>query len=170
MYSSSADFNTWFLRNINRVKRFISTCLRNFGLLNFELVGLQLGSRPPPHRNSVTPQTPLADYSTHPIYCRDNGSEQLHIHTPLCLIDMLLLIKHISFSSATAPSGPGPPHYLGFMITPTHTTLSRTPLDEWSGRRRDLYLAHNTSKRQTFMPPAASNRQPQQASGCRPTS
>jgi hypothetical protein len=39
--------------------------------------------------------------------------------------------------------------------TQTHHTLSRTPLDEWSARRRDLYLTiHNTDKRQTSMPPA----------------
>ena len=34
------------------------------------------------------------------------------------------------------------------------TTAGRTPLDEWSARRRDLYLTtHNTHNRQTFMPP-----------------
>ena len=32
--------------------------------------------------------------------------------------------------------------------------VGRTPLDEWSARRRDLYLTtHNTLKRQTSMPP-----------------
>ena len=36
----------------------------------------------------------------------------------------------------------------------TDTTLGRTPLDEWSARRTDLYLAtHNTHNRQTSMPP-----------------
>jgi hypothetical protein len=35
-----------------------------------------------------------------------------------------------------------------------HTTLDTTPLDEWSARRRDLYLTtHNTHNRQTYMPP-----------------
>jgi hypothetical protein len=35
-----------------------------------------------------------------------------------------------------------------------HTTLCRTPPDEWSARRRDLYLTiHNTHNRQTSMPP-----------------
>jgi hypothetical protein len=35
-----------------------------------------------------------------------------------------------------------------------HTTLGRTPLDEGTARRRDLYLTtHNTHKRQTSMPP-----------------
>jgi hypothetical protein len=55
---------------------------------------------------------------------------------------------NVFFSSgATASSGPGPPHYRGFTIT-----LGRTPLDEWSARRRDLYVTtHNTHKRQTSM-------------------
>jgi hypothetical protein len=36
-----------------------------------------------------------------------------------------------------------------------HTTLGKTPLDEWSARRRDLYLTtHNIHKRQISMPQA----------------
>jgi len=59
------------------------------------------------------------------------------------------------FHVASAPSGPGPPHYRGFTITFRHTILGGTPLDEWSARRRDLYLTpHITHKRQTSMPPA----------------
>ena len=39
--------------------------------------------------------------------------------------------------------------------TKRRTTVGRTPLDEWSDRRRDLYLTtHNTHSRQTSMPPA----------------
>jgi len=35
------------------------------------------------------------------------------------------------------------------------TKIGRTSLNEWSARRRDLYLTkHNNHKRQTFMPPA----------------
>ena len=53
------------------------------------------------------------------------------------------------------PRGPGPPHYRGFTITLRHTTLGRTSLDEWSARRRDLYLTtHVTHNRQTSVPPA----------------
>ena len=38
--------------------------------------------------------------------------------------------------------------------TQRRTTIGRTPLDEWSARRRDLYLTtHNTHNRQTSMPP-----------------
>jgi hypothetical protein len=38
--------------------------------------------------------------------------------------------------------------------TQRSTTVGRTPLDEWSARRRVLYLkTHNTHNRQTFMPP-----------------
>jgi hypothetical protein len=33
-------------------------------------------------------------------------------------------------SGATAPSGPGSPHYQGFTITRRYTTLGRTTLDE----------------------------------------
>ena len=38
--------------------------------------------------------------------------------------------------------------------TQRRITVGRTPLDEWSARRRDLYLTtHNTHNRQTPMPP-----------------
>ena len=38
--------------------------------------------------------------------------------------------------------------------TQRRTTVGRTALDEWSARRRDLYLTtHNTHNRQTSMPP-----------------
>jgi hypothetical protein len=38
--------------------------------------------------------------------------------------------------------------------TQTHTTVGRTPLDEGSARRRDLYLTTQTlNKRKTSMPP-----------------
>ena len=38
--------------------------------------------------------------------------------------------------------------------TQQHATVSRTPLDEWSARRRDLYLTtHDTHNGQTSMPP-----------------
>ena len=63
--------------------------------------------------------------------------------------------EDIFYHSAKAPSGSGPLHCRGFMITLRHTTIRRTPLDEWSARRRDLYLTtHNTHKRQTSMRPA----------------
>jgi hypothetical protein len=42
------------------------------------------------------------------------------------------------------PSGLRPLHCRGFVISRRHATLGRTPLDEWSARRRDLYLTtHN---------------------------
>jgi len=45
-------------------------------------------------------------------------------------------------------------HLITFNHTHTHT-LGRTPLDEGSAPRRDLYLTtHNNQKRQTSMPPA----------------
>jgi hypothetical protein len=56
---------------------------------------------------------------------------------------------------ATALSVPRHRQCRRFTITQTHTTLGRTPLEEGSARRRDLYLTtHNTHKRQTSMHPA----------------
>ena len=41
------------------------------------------------------------------------------------------------------------------MITHRHAIFDRSPLDQWSAWRRDLYLTtHNTHKRQTSMIPA----------------
>jgi len=63
------------------------------------------------------------------------------------------LFLPLSPHGTTAPSGPGPPHHRGFTITLRHTTLSRTPLDEWSAQCRDLYLTtHNTHNRQISRP------------------
>jgi hypothetical protein len=46
-----------------------------------------------------------------------------------------------------------------FLITQRHATVGRTPLDEWSIRRRDLYLTtHKTHNRQTSMPPGGLER------------
>jgi hypothetical protein len=43
---------------------------------------------------------------------------------------------------------------ISFDYTQTHTTVGRTPLDEGSARRRDLYLTTQTLyKRQTSIPP-----------------
>jgi hypothetical protein len=59
----------------------------------------------------------------------------------------------------TAPSGPGPPHSRGFTITLRHTTIDRTPLDEWSVRSRDLYLTiDNTHTGQISVPLAGFKR------------
>jgi hypothetical protein len=46
----------------------------------------------------------------------------------------------------SSPSGPRHPHCRGFTITLRHTTLSRTLLDEWSVRRRNLYLTTQHSQ------------------------
>ena len=56
------------------------------------------------------------------------------------------------FCGSATQSGSWPPHSWGFLDHTQRTTFGRTPLDEWSARRRDLYLTtHNTHNRQTFM-------------------
>jgi hypothetical protein len=42
-------------------------------------------------------------------------------------------------------------HYWGFTITPRHTTLGRTPLDEWSATCIDLYLTTHNTQQQTHI-------------------
>ena len=56
---------------------------------------------------------------------------------------------------AATQRGSWPPHSWGFLgYTQRRTTVGRTPLDEWSAPRRDLYLTtHNTHNRQTSMTP-----------------
>ena len=59
----------------------------------------------------------------------------------------------VCFCSSSPPVGQG---LLNHEVSRSHTTThhSRTPLDEWSARRRDLHLTtHNTRNRQTSMPP-----------------
>jgi hypothetical protein len=53
------------------------------------------------------------------------------------------------FSFYHGANGPiGPSHYRRFTISLRPTALGRTPLDEWSSRRRDLYLTtHSTHDR-----------------------
>jgi hypothetical protein len=66
-----------------------------------------------------------------------------------------IIIEDYIFLMARQPlGGLGRFIFRGFTITLfRHTTLDRTPLDEGSARRRDLYLTtHNIHKRQTSMP------------------
>jgi hypothetical protein len=62
-------------------------------------------------------------------------------------------------------SGPRPPHCTDFRIR--HTTVGRIPLDEWSVRRRHLYLTTQNTHRRHTCPQRVSNLQSQKASGCR---
>jgi len=63
--------------------------------------------------------------------------------------------QHFFLPWCNSLSGPGPPHCQGFKITLRHASFGRTPLGEWSARRRNLYLkTHITHSRLTSMPPA----------------
>jgi len=58
------------------------------------------------------------------------------------------------FSWLSSRSGFRIRHGWGFGVAFRHTTLGRTPLDEWSGRCIYLYLKiHHSHNRQTSMPP-----------------
>ena len=71
------------------------------------------------------------------------------VHSVLCLLN-----GYFSSWLDSPPNGSESSHYKCFMITLRHTTVGWTPLDEWSARRRHLYLTtHKTHKRQTSIPP-----------------
>ena len=91
------------------------------------------------------------------IYSRLQVLTKVKLQVISGLLTQSSLVGNISYFSvqliyiyhgASAPKGPRPPHCRGFTITLRHTIRGRTPLDEWSARRRDLYLkTHNTHKR-----------------------
>jgi len=63
---------------------------------------------------------------------------------------------NIFFLCFDCPSGPRPPQFWSFENTLRRTILGRTPVDERSARRRDLYLTkHTFHKKHTFMPPTS---------------
>ena len=65
------------------------------------------------------------------------------------------IIKNFSSSSfgATAPQTARASSFTTFLDHTRRNPVGRTPLDEWSARRRDLYKTiHNTHNRQTSMP------------------
>jgi hypothetical protein len=100
----------------------------------------------------------------------------VHKHS-LC-ISCLLILSYPCIPTAPSPlrcgaatqRGSWPPHSWGFLDhTQRRTTVGRTRLDEWSARRRDLYLTtHNTHNKHPC-PRWDSNLRSQQASGHRPS-
>jgi len=70
-------------------------------------------------------------------------------NTELELIQILFVV-----SGATAPQWARDSSFRKFLYQTQRTAVGRTPLDEWSALRGDLYLTtHNNHNRQTFMPP-----------------
>ena len=71
-----------------------------------------------------------------------------------CIWGLVLLLYNIVLSGPTASSRQDPFHFRGLTIALRHITLDKTPLDEWSARRRDFCLTtHDIHKRQISMPP-----------------
>jgi hypothetical protein len=91
--------------------------------------------------------------------CAENKNTDIRYHylnTRLCSRRVVQHYKFsvFFFSGAATQRGSWPPNSWGFLGHTRRNTVSRTPLDEWSARRRNLYLTtHNTHNRQTSMPP-----------------
>jgi hypothetical protein len=80
------------------------------------------------------------------------------------------LINYNLYFYATAPQWAKASSFTRFLDqNQRRTIVGRSPLDELSARRRDLYLTYNIHYRQISMPRWDSNPQSQQASGKRPT-
>ena len=83
--------------------------------------------------------------------------QQLSIHASLPLIILFIAESFVCLFvlGATAPRWARASSFTRFLDhTQRRATVGRTPLYEWSARRRDLYLkTHNTHNRQTSMPP-----------------
>jgi len=63
--------------------------------------------------------------------------------------DQSSALSCFNFLCATVHHEQGSPNYRGFTIILRYTTLGTIPVDEWSARRRDLYLTtHTTHNRQ----------------------
>jgi hypothetical protein len=85
--------------------------------------------------------------------------------------EKLLSVHSVIFIWCDSPQWARASSFTRFLHhTQRRTTVGRTPQDEWSDRRRDLYLTtNNTHNRQTSMPRLDSNTQSQHASVCRST-
>jgi hypothetical protein len=81
-------------------------------------------------------------------------------HSPASSTYLMVIYDKVPWTNmfifdATAPQWARASSFTRFLDhTQRRTSVSRTPLDEWSARRRDLYLTtHNTHNRQTSMLP-----------------
>ena len=90
-----------------------------------------------PHRDSI-PDRPTRSQSLYRLSCRAH----------------LYFIFFFFFLWRSGPTRAMASSFLRFLDhTQRRTTVGRTPLDEWSARRRDLYLTtHDTQNRQTHAP------------------
>jgi hypothetical protein len=136
-----------------------------FWILNFRSLKLKIGKKLKVWRKTAV-QT-----------VRSSGTFKdniliLMVSNPLCWQKGALFHFRHSYSVFLAlylVFGSWSPFYRGFTITLRHTTLGRTPLDERSARRKDLYLTkHNTQNRHPC-PRRDSNPQSHKASGRRRT-
>jgi hypothetical protein len=68
----------------------------------------------------------------------------------MCIDIKYILYIYLLFLDS--PNGSRPFHCWGFEIKLRHSTLGRTPLDEWSARRRNLYLTTQTQEKDIHAP------------------
>ena len=78
------------------------------------------------------------------------SKHKLNIPFVNILINNVIFVCYLHISPQWARTS----SFARFLDNTRHTIVGRTPLDEWSARRRDLYLTtHNTYNRHTSMLP-----------------
>jgi len=109
---------------------------------------------------------PSRSYVPHNKQTNKHTHTHTHTHTYIYIFIYLFFLWPYSQTRAMASS------FLKFVDhTQPRNTFCRTPLDEWSARRRDLYLAtHSTQKNNNHScPQKDSNPHSQQSSACTST-
>ena len=88
------------------------------------------------------------------IWQRNGGYNKNAVQIPFILFSNKgCFTRYSSLSGARAQRGPRPPHSMRFLDhTQWRTTVGRTPLDEWSAHRRDLYLTNTQHSQETSIP------------------
>jgi hypothetical protein len=120
------------------------------------------------NRNLLVPSGPhRACYGPPILSTRTSNTNTLHCYISVssvksgrlqgdcCSVCSVFQLDCLSVCGATAPQWGRVFSFTKFLDhTLRRTIVDRNPLDEWSARRRDLYLTtHYTYNRQTFMPP-----------------
>jgi hypothetical protein len=89
------------------------------------------------------------------------NTDAINLHKSSKAQWLLYVLQGFSFSCLDSSTGPRPIYRLGFEVTLRHTTIGRTPLDEWSAPRRAPDLTTRTIlKTDTHVPGGNRTRKP----------
>ena len=100
-----------------------------------------------PRKPTIDPRPARVEFVVNGVTVKHiiSSSASVFLYRCCFLIRWSISFFVVSPSTPPHPSRPGLPHHRVFSITQQNTTVVKTSLDEWSARRKDLYLTkHNT--------------------------